>query len=70
VKLLDCTEVAERLKMTPRSVGDKRCRANIGLKAIKIGRLLRFSEEDVDRLIRKSRERLPAIPEENADETN
>ena len=59
MKTLTVEEAAELLKLTPRSLCDKRVRANIGLPGRKVGRRLIFSEADVLRVIEAGKEHLP-----------
>ena len=61
MKLLSIDAAAARLCVAPRSLGDKRYRMRIGLNAVKIGRRLGFLEADVERLITRNREKLPAV---------
>ena len=61
MKLLTADEAATRLGISPRSLLDKRYRLRIGLPATKIGRRVGFAENDVDRLITRGREKLPAV---------
>jgi len=60
MKLLTADETAGRLGVSPRSLLDKRYRLRIGLSAVKIGRHLGFIESDVERLITRGQEKLPA----------
>lgn len=59
MRLLSTEEAGLRLGVSPRSLIDKRYRFRLGLSAVKIGRKVGFAEADIDRLIEKSRERLP-----------
>jgi hypothetical protein len=59
--LLSKEEVAKRLSISPLSLSSQIYRARIGLPAIKIGSSLRFRESDIQRLIDKGQEHLPAM---------
>ncbi|MBZ0160965.1 MAG: helix-turn-helix domain-containing protein [bacterium] len=59
MRVISVEQAAERLSVSPRSLIDKRYRLRLGLAAVKIGRSVGFAEADIDRLIEKSRERLP-----------
>lgn len=52
-------EAAELLKISPRSLADRRYRVRLGLPGRKIGRRLIFAEEDIWRIIERGREPLP-----------
>lgn len=56
---LDKHQVAYRIGVSPRTVEDPRWRVRVGLRAIKVGRTLRFRESDVLRFLDRSVERLP-----------
>lgn len=57
---LDKYQVADRLGLSPRTVEDPRWRVRVGLRAVRVGRTLRFRESDLVRLLERSLERLPA----------
>jgi len=59
MRLLSKGEAAERLGVSPLSLGDKRYRARIGLPAVKVGRHLGFTEGDVEEIIVRGREKFP-----------
>jgi hypothetical protein len=59
MRLLNLEQAAERLAVSPRSLGDRRFRLRVGLHAIRVGRRIGFAEDDVDRLIMRGREHLP-----------
>lgn len=52
-------EAAAVLRVSPRSLGDRRFRCRLGLQALKVGRRLVFAEEDIRLLLERSRERFP-----------
>lgn len=57
-KLIDVDHTSERLGgVSTRSLLDARYRARLGLRAIRVGRRLMFSEQEIDRLIERGRER-------------
>ena len=56
---LDKYQVAHRLGVSPRTIEDPRWRLRVGLRAVRVGRTLRFRESDLLRLIERSVERLP-----------
>jgi hypothetical protein len=58
--LLDREEAARRLSLNPESFFDRRYLARIGLPRVKVGRLVRFRESDVERLIQRGVEKIPA----------
>ncbi len=58
-RLLTADEAGQRLNLATRSLLDKRFRLRLGLHAVKLGRALRFDEDELDALIEKSREHLP-----------
>jgi hypothetical protein len=60
-RALGLEEAAYLLGIEPVSLRDKRFRVRIGLPATKIGRCLRFQQADVDRVLRRGRERLPVL---------
>jgi hypothetical protein len=60
MKLLTLEETASRLGVKSTSLADKRYRFRIGLPAVKVGRRIGFSETDVEKLITRGREKLPA----------
>jgi hypothetical protein len=61
--LLTREETAKRLCIKPVSLLSKPYRMRLGLPAVKIGRLLCFDEADIERIIRRGRERLPTMAE-------
>ena len=60
-QLLSVGEAAARLGVSPRSLADKRFRLRVGLAAVRIGRRVKFREEDIGRLVTKGLERLPRL---------
>lgn len=59
---LSLDQAAELLKISPRSLADRRCRARLGLAARKIGpRKIVFIEAEVIRLIERGKEHLPNL---------
>jgi len=60
-RALTANEAALILGVAPRSLLDPRYRVRIGLPATRIGRSLRFHTADVERVLRRGRERLPAV---------
>lgn len=59
MKILTAEEASQRLGVKPGSLLDKRYRLRIGLPAVKIGRRVGFAEDDIERLIKRGREKLP-----------
>ena len=59
MRIVSVEETASRLNVRPKSLLDKRFRARIGLAAVHIGRRIGFTEEDLERIITRGRERLP-----------
>lgn len=59
MRTLNLDEAAALLKISPRSLADRRYRAKLPLAARKIGRKIVFVESDIDKLIACSREHLP-----------
>ena len=57
--LLTLDELAHRLDVSSRRLRDRRWRARVGLKAIRVGGSLRFSAGDVSAWIKERRERFP-----------
>ena len=58
--LLDREEAARRLSVKdPARLFDRRYLQRIGLPRVKLGRLVRFRESDIERVIRRSVEPLP-----------
>jgi len=57
--LLDVRETAARLGLSVHTVRNKPWRARTGLRAVRVGRSLRFEVEAIERLIEASREHLP-----------
>lgn len=66
-RALTADETAGILGVSPRSILDRRFRARIKLAATRVGRSVRFRMSDVEGVLKRGRERLPAMPEENAD---
>jgi Helix-turn-helix domain len=60
MKTLTLSETAKRLGFKDPSVRDKRVRVRLGLPAVKVGGRLMFLESDVERVLRRGREKLPA----------
>jgi len=58
-RAVDVNEAATILGSKPATMYSKPWRDRVGLKAIRIGRALRFRESDLYRLIDKGTERLP-----------
>ncbi len=58
-RLLNADEAGQRLGLAPRSLLDKRFRLRLGLHGVKLGRVLRFDEEELRDIIERGRERLP-----------
>lgn len=56
---LTLDEAAKLLKVSPRSLADRRYRCRLGLAGRKVGRRLIFTEEDLLRLLHAGREPLP-----------
>jgi hypothetical protein len=50
-KALPKKEAAERLGVSPKSLADARLRRRVGLRAVRIGRSLRFLESELDRVL-------------------
>jgi hypothetical protein len=53
--LLDTVQVAERLCLAPHTLEADRCERRFGIPYIKIGRSVRYREEDVVAFIEKNR---------------
>jgi hypothetical protein len=66
-KLMDRHKVAERLDLSPDSLLDPRYRRRLGLPVVRIGRLLRFRVEDVEKLVARGAERLPVQSNASSD---
>ena len=62
MSLKNVTETAQALKCKPTSLYDRRFRSRIGLVAVKIGKSLRFDSGDIERVIRKGREKVSMMP--------
>lgn len=58
LRLLTADEAGQRLGLAPRSLLDRRFRLRLGLHGVKLGRVLRFDEGELEALIAKGRERL------------
>lgn len=56
-KALTKEEAARYLGLSPRSLADARWRNRVGMPAVKIGRSLRFLLSDLQKLIKRSREK-------------
>ena len=54
--LLSIDEVADYLGISPRTLMDRNYRNRIGLAGVRIGRRIRFAEEDLFKFIKRSRE--------------
>jgi hypothetical protein len=63
VMLIDREEAAKRLCVSELSLLSKPYRMRLQLPAVKIGRRLCFDEADVEKVIRKGKERLPLMVE-------
>ena len=59
MKTLNLEEASALLKVSPRSLADKRYRAKLPLPARKIGRKILFLEADITRLLDRGIERFP-----------
>jgi len=57
-------EAASLLGLSPKTLGDKRWRVRVGLYAVKIGRRLRFIENDLEALVQRGRERISQTSEQ------
>lgn len=55
-KLLSLPETAALLRIAARTLYDRRWRAHWGLREIRVGRLLRFRESDIERFLRQKSE--------------
>lgn len=55
-KLLSAPEAAAILRIASKTLYDRRWRAHWGLRGIRVGRLLRFRESDIERFLRRERE--------------
>lgn len=51
-------QTATVLGLSPNTVADPRWRRRVGLRAVRVGRALRFMESDVLELVERGRERL------------
>jgi excisionase family DNA binding protein len=60
VKLLKPEETAEQLGTTREVVYSPRWRSRVGLRAVRVGRSLRFREDDVRALIERGTEGSPS----------
>jgi hypothetical protein len=60
MRTLNLEQAAELLKVSPRSLADKRYRAKLPLPARKVGRKIIFLEADIARLLDRNIERLVA----------
>lgn len=60
--LVDIKEAARQLNCKPQSLYNQYFRAQIGLAGVRIGRNLRFDENDISRVIRAQKESLPVMP--------
>jgi hypothetical protein len=60
MRVIPLEETARLLGFSPLSLADKRFRVRIGLPAVKLGRKLGFDEHDVEQLILRGREKMPA----------
>jgi len=59
MRTLNLEQAADILKVSPRSLADRRYRLRLPLQARKVGRKIVFVEDDVLRLLERGRERLP-----------
>ncbi len=59
MKCFNIDEAATVLRVSPRSLADRRYRLRLGLTGRKIGRRLIFTEKDLARLLEEGREILP-----------
>ena len=59
--LLTREEAAKFLGISPISLWNSAYRARIGLPVIKVGRLVRFAESDLQKLVEKGRKHMPAM---------
>lgn len=59
MRTLSLEEAADLLKVSPRSLADRRYRLKLPLQARKIGRKVVFVEDDVIRLLEHGREPIP-----------
>lgn len=62
MRTLSLDEAAHVLKLSPRTLGDRRFRMRVGLAARKVGRRLVFMESELERLLRAGRERCGPAP--------
>ena len=67
VKLLKLAEAAKFLDVSEKSLSDARYLNRIRLPRVKIGKSVRFLEEDLERIVRRGRETLPQMPKEGFD---
>lgn len=58
-KLIDVAAAAVRLGVSPRSIIDRRYRERVGLRCVRVGRRLLFTEQDIEAIIRRGREVWP-----------
>jgi len=57
-------EAASLLGLSPKTLGDKRWRVRVGLYGVKIGRRLRFIENDLEALVQRGREPISQTSEQ------
>ena len=58
--LYTCEELAEHLKLDIRTVMDKRWRLRVGLESIRLGGRVLFRDSDVQKVLDRHRQRIPA----------
>lgn len=63
MKIYSVDEAAALLKISPRSLADKRYRLKLHLPALKIGRRIVFAEADLLCVLERGREALPGCAE-------
>ena len=66
MQLVKCDRAAAILDVRPQSLRDPRFRQRIGLKAVRVGRALRFRITDLERLAERGEERVPVGVEQSA----
>jgi hypothetical protein len=65
-RALTADETAGILGVSPRSILDPRYRRRIKLAATRVGRSVRFRMSDVEGVLKRGREKVPVMPEEDA----
>lgn len=63
MKLVAIPEMSKSTGIPEKTLSDRRWRARVGLRAVKLGTRVFFREEDVERLIAKHLEKLPVSTE-------